>query len=68
MVQRILTEMFRFNLFDHPLTPTPTATVTTPAHQAVGTDVADAAATLLKNSSHTLPISVPVSERAGAAR
>lgn len=26
MVQRILTEMFRFNLFDHPLTPTLTAT------------------------------------------
>jgi beta-glucosidase len=33
MVQRILTEMFRFNLFDHSLTHTPTATVTTPAHQ-----------------------------------
>jgi beta-glucosidase len=57
MVQRILTGMFRFSLFDHPLTPTPTATVTTPGHQAIGTDVADAAATLLKNSSHTLPIS-----------
>ena len=41
MVQRILTEMFRFNLFDNPPTGTPPTTVTTPAHQAVGTDVAD---------------------------
>jgi beta-glucosidase len=57
MVQRIFTEMFRFNLFDNPPTGTPTSTVTTPAHQAVGTDVADTAATLLKNSSHTLPLS-----------
>ncbi len=57
MVERIFTEMFRFGLFNHPLTPTPTATVTTTTHQAVGTDVADAAATLLKNSSHTLPLS-----------
>ncbi len=57
MVQRIFTEMFRFNLFNNPPTGTPTTTVTTPAHQAVGTDVADSAATLLKNSSHTLPLS-----------
>ena len=57
MVQRILTEMFQFGLFDHPLTPSPFATVTTAAHQAIGTKVADTAATLLKNSSHTLPLS-----------
>jgi len=57
MVQRILTEMFRFNLFDNPPTGTPTTPVTTPAHQAVGTDVADTAATLLKNAGHTLPLS-----------
>ncbi|MBV9195936.1 MAG: glycoside hydrolase family 3 C-terminal domain-containing protein [Solirubrobacterales bacterium] len=57
MVERIFTQMFRFGLFDHPLTPTPTATVTTPAHQAVGTSVADAAATLLKNSGRALPLS-----------
>jgi beta-glucosidase len=57
MVQRILTEMFRFNLFTKPPTGTPTTPVTTPAHQAVGTDVADKAATLLKNSPHTLPLS-----------
>ncbi len=57
MVQRIFTEMFRFNLFNNPPTGTPTSTVTTAAHQAVGTDVADTAATLLKNSSRTLPLS-----------
>jgi len=57
MVQRILTEMFRFGLFDHPLTPTPTATVTTPAHQATGTQVADDGTTLLKNANGTLPLS-----------
>ena len=37
MVQRILTEMFRFNLFTIQRPATPTATVTTAAHQAVGT-------------------------------
>ena len=30
MVSRILTEMFRFGLFDHPPTGSLTATVTTP--------------------------------------
>jgi beta-glucosidase len=57
MVQRILTQMFQFGLFDHPLAQTVDAPVTTPAHQQVGTDVADTAATLLKNASHTLPLS-----------
>ena len=57
MVQRMLTEMFRFGLVDHPLTPTPSATVTTPAHQATGTRVADTGTTLLKNDNGTLPIS-----------
>ena len=57
MVQRIFTEMFRFNLFNNPPTGTPTTTVTSAPHQAVGTDVADTSATLLKNSSHTLPLS-----------
>jgi beta-glucosidase len=57
MVQRILTEMFRFNLFDNPPTGSPTATVTTAAHQSLGTDVADASTTLLKNAHQTLPIS-----------
>ncbi len=57
MVQRILTEMFRFNLFTSPPTGNPFSTVTSAAHQAVGTDVADTSATLLKNTSHTLPLS-----------
>ena len=57
MVQRILTEMFRFNLFTNPPTGNPFSTVTSTAHQAVGTDVADTGATLLKNSPHTLPLS-----------
>jgi beta-glucosidase len=57
MVQRILTQMFRFNLFDNPPTGTPTTPVTTPAHQDIGTNVADTSATLLKNTSHTLPLS-----------
>ena len=58
MVQRILTQMFTFNLFELLLTGTPqTPRVTTPAHQQVGTDVADTAATLLKNKPHTLPLS-----------
>ncbi|MGH2882959.1 MAG: glycoside hydrolase family 3 C-terminal domain-containing protein, partial [Solirubrobacteraceae bacterium] len=57
MVQRILTEMFRFNLFTSPPTGNPFSTVTSAAHQAVGTAVADTSATLLKNASHTLPLS-----------
>ena len=57
MVQRILTEMFRFNLFTNPPTGNPFSTVTSAAHQAVGTDVADTSATLLKNTSRTLPLS-----------
>ena len=56
MVQRILTEMFRFNLIAKPLTGPTSATVTTPAHQAVGTDVAETGTTLLKNSGSVLPL------------
>ena len=58
MVQRMLTQMFRFSLFDHPLTPTPTATVTTPADQALGNQVAETGTTLLQNNGQTLPIPV----------
>jgi beta-glucosidase len=56
MVQRMLTEMFRFGLIDHPLAPTTSATVTTAGHQATGTQVAEDGTTLLKND-HTLPLS-----------
>jgi beta-glucosidase len=57
MVQRVFTEMFRFNLFSQPRTGSPTATVTTPAHQALATQVAEAGTTLLKNAGRTLPLS-----------
>ncbi|HEY4703823.1 MAG TPA: glycoside hydrolase family 3 C-terminal domain-containing protein, partial [Streptosporangiaceae bacterium] len=56
MVQRILTEMFRFNLIAKPLTGTTSTPVTTPAHQAVGRDVAETGTTLLKNSGSVLPL------------
>ena len=57
MVERILTEMFRFNLISHPLPESTTATVTTPTHVAVANQVAQAGTTLLKNAGATLPLS-----------
>ena len=57
MVQRILTEMFRFNLFDQPRTGTPSSPVTTPAHVALADQVAEAGTTLLKNDGSVLPLS-----------
>jgi beta-glucosidase len=56
MVRRILTEMFRFNEFNNPPTGTASAVVTTPAHQAVSTEVAEDGAVLLKNTRGTLPL------------
>ncbi len=56
MVQRILTEMFGYNLFSQPRTGSISATVTTPANQAVGTAVAEEGTTLLKNSGPVLPL------------
>jgi beta-glucosidase len=57
MVSRILTEMFKFNEFNNPPTGTTSATVTTAAHQAVSTSVAEQGTVLLKNSGGTLPLS-----------
>ena len=57
MVQRILTEMFQFNLFSQPRTGSTSATVTTPADVAVSTSVAEEGTTLLKNSGSLLPLS-----------
>ncbi len=57
MVQRILTQMFRFGLFSQPRTGTPSATVTTAGHVALATQVAESGTTLLKNSGSVLPLS-----------
>ncbi len=56
-IARVLSTMFRFNLFNDPPTGTTTDTVTTPAHVATATKVAETGATLLKNSDGTLPLS-----------
>ncbi|HXY46057.1 MAG TPA: glycoside hydrolase family 3 C-terminal domain-containing protein [Acidimicrobiales bacterium] len=56
MVRRILTEMFRFGLFDHPPTGNVHNVVTTPAHQAVATEVAEDATVLLKNAGDVLSL------------
>jgi beta-glucosidase len=56
MVARILTEMFRFGLFDHPPTGSISAIATTPADVAVATAIAEAGTVLLKNDHHTLPL------------
>jgi beta-glucosidase len=57
MVSRIMTEMFRFGLFNHQPTGTRDSTVTTAAHQAVSLSVAEDGTVLLKNQGGTLPIS-----------
>jgi beta-glucosidase len=57
MCARILTEMFRFKLFNNPPTGNTSDKVTTPAHQAVATQVAEAGTVLLKNDNATLPLS-----------
>jgi len=57
MVSRIFTEMFRFGLFNRVNTGSPSAVVTTPAHQAVSLAVAEAGTTLLKNQGSVLPLS-----------
>ncbi|HUN34396.1 MAG TPA: glycoside hydrolase family 3 C-terminal domain-containing protein [Trebonia sp.] len=57
MVQRVLTEMFRFKLFSQPRTGSTSATVTTPAHVALSTSVAESGTTLLKNDGSVLPLS-----------
>jgi beta-glucosidase len=57
MVQRILTEMFRFDLINHPRPVTTSARVTNTAHQAVANRVADSGTVLLQNRRGTLPLS-----------
>jgi beta-glucosidase len=59
MVTHILTAMFRIGLFDHPL-PDPATVkntiVSTPAHQALSTKIAEDGTVLLKNSGSLLPL------------
>jgi beta-glucosidase len=56
MCRRILREMFRFNLFNNGPTGNTGDKVTTKAHQAVATQVAEEGTVLLKNDG-TLPLS-----------
>jgi beta-glucosidase len=57
MVSRILTEMFRFNLFARPPAGSLTASVATPAHAQTGREVEESGTVLLKNSGGVLPLS-----------
>jgi len=57
MDRRILFAIFDSGLFDNPLPATPSAEVSTPQHQQVATDVAEAGTVLLKNDGGVLPLS-----------
>ena len=56
MVQRMLTEMFRFDLISRPIMGSTSATVTTAAHQAISNQVADNGTVLLRNAGDALPL------------
>jgi beta-glucosidase len=55
--QRILYAIFASGVFDHPLPATPSTEVSTPQHQQVATQVAEAGSVLLKNDHQVLPLS-----------
>jgi beta-glucosidase len=57
MDRRILFAIFDSGLYDNPLPATPSTEVSTPQHQQVATDVAEAGTVLLKNDRHVLPLS-----------
>jgi beta-glucosidase len=57
MARRILFAMFDSGVFDNPLPSTPATEVSTPQHQQVATQVAEAGTVLLKNDNDALPIS-----------
>jgi beta-glucosidase len=54
---RILFAIFDSSVFDYPLPATPSTEVSTPAHQQVAAQVAEAGMVLLKNDHHVLPLS-----------
>ncbi|HEX7325441.1 MAG TPA: glycoside hydrolase family 3 C-terminal domain-containing protein [Rhodanobacteraceae bacterium] len=56
MVRRILTQEFRFGLFDRHATGNADAVASTPAHVHVALQVAEQGAVLLKNAHHVLPL------------
>jgi beta-glucosidase len=56
MCVRILTEMFRFNLFSDPQTGSTSTPVSTPAHVATSNRVAEDGTTLLQNNGGVLPL------------
>lgn len=55
-VRRILTEMFRFGLFDKTQSGTKSSVVTSSAHTATALQVAEQGSVLLKNSGPALPL------------
>ena len=56
MVQRILTQMFQFNLINSPPTGTASARVTSLVHSAQAANIAEQSATLLQNNGGVLPL------------
>ncbi|TWP48026.1 glycosyl hydrolase [Lentzea tibetensis] len=57
MVGNVLRPLFRFGLFERPITGDPNAPAAKPEHAAVAWKVADESAVLLKNKGNVLPLS-----------
>jgi beta-glucosidase len=60
MVRRILTALFGVGLFDHPNSGDRGSVVSTPDHQALATEIAEAGTVLLKNDAAALPLGADV--------